>query len=218
VHVWRVPLDVPAGTLATLAALLGGDELVRAARFRLPRDRQRYLVAHGALRSILARYLRRGPARLRFGVGPHGKPHLRAGAGTAPLRFNLAHADDLALVAVAWRREVGVDVEREHAARVDLDVAHRMFDAADAAALGRLAPAPRARAFFALWTAREAWAKATGVGLAEGDGTVPAGWSVRALPVDPGYAAALVVAAGPATVRCWQWTADAAAGAVPRSA
>jgi hypothetical protein len=47
---------------------------------------------------------------------------------------------------------------------------------------------------------------------------VPAGWSVRALPVDPGYAAALVVAAGPATVRCWQWTADAAAGAVPRSA
>jgi 4'-phosphopantetheinyl transferase len=207
-HVWRARLDLPPATLAELAAVLRSDELMRAARFRFPRDRDRHIAARGLLRMILGRYVRRDPARLRLASAPHGKPYLVAGAGVAPLRFNVAHADDLALVAVAWRREVGVDVEREHPDRVDLEVARRMFAAEETQALEVLPPAQRRHAFFTLWTMREAYAKGTGLGLAADDAHAPAAsWSVRPLPIDAGYAAALAVERGAVSVRCWEWTA-----------
>jgi 4'-phosphopantetheinyl transferase len=141
---------------------------------------------------------------------PPGKPHLAGGAGARSLRFNLAHADDLALVAVARGREVGVDVEREHPERADLDVARRMFAPPEAQALAALPPRLRARAFFTLWTIREAYAKGTGLGLAGTEAApLPASWTVRQLPIDAGYAAALAVEHGAPTVRRWQWSADA---------
>jgi phosphopantetheinyl transferase len=52
------------------------------------------------------------PDRLTFTAGPHGKPSLTDRAGPVEsVRFNLAHSDDSALIAVARDREVGVDVE-----------------------------------------------------------------------------------------------------------
>jgi 4'-phosphopantetheinyl transferase len=207
VHVWRVALDLPAAAVAELARVLASDEHVWAARFRFARDRERFIVARGALRTILGGYLARDAARLRLGVGAQGKPHLRAGSGVSALRFNVAHSEDLALIAVTWRREVGVDVERERADRVDLDVARRMFADEDVHALEALPPTLQQRAFFALWTIREAYAKGTGLGLAAPEGATPSGsWSVRQLPIDGGYAAALAVERGDVSIRCWQWS------------
>lgn len=209
VHVWRARLDVPPATLAELAAACRSEELVRAARFRFRRDHDRYLAARGLLRMILGSYLRRDPARLRLASGPHGKPYLLTPTGTAGLRFNVAHADDLALVAVAWRREVGVDVEREDPHRMDLEVARRMFPAEDAQALETLPPPLRPRAFFALWTLREAYVKGTGLGLAETEAAAPpTSWTVRPLPIDAGYAAALAVERGAVTLRHFEWSAE----------
>jgi phosphopantetheinyl transferase len=110
---------------------------------------------------------------------------------------------------------VGVDVEREPPDRVDMEVARRMFPREDVRALKALPPPLRRRAFFALWMMREAYAKGTGLGLAEADAsTPPAAWSVRQLPIGPGYAAALAVERGAASIRCWEWaSAEAAPGA-----
>ncbi len=63
----------------------------------------------------------------------------------------------------------------------------------------------RGRAFFALWTAREAYAKAIGRGLEAMPDTPPTGWTVRHLEVGPGYAAAVAVERGAEAVRCWRW-------------
>jgi phosphopantetheinyl transferase len=86
---------------------------VRALRFRLDRHRDRWTAARGTLRAILAAYLRRAPVSLSLGADANGKPYLEHRDGPAPLRFNLAHADGMALIALGWRREVGVGVERE---------------------------------------------------------------------------------------------------------
>ena len=219
VHVWRVRLDVSPARLAELSTVLEPEERERAARFRFPRHRDRALAARAIVRMILAGYLRRDPACLRLAAGPHGKPRLAVAAGAAPLRFNLAHADDLALVAVAWRREVGVDVERQQPDRVDLDVARRMFAPEDADGLAALPPPLRLQPFFALWTRREAYAKGTGLGLAAERSAVPdADWTQQSLPIDPGYAAALAVEGGAARVRCWQWASAAVrSGAAARA-
>ena len=207
VHVWRVDLDVPAAGLAALSTTLSSGEKERAARFRLERHRDRWIAARGTLRAILAGYLQRAPATFELMADVQGKPFLRDGDRPAALRFNLAHADGVALVAVAWRREVGVDIERETPERADLAVARRMFAPDEALALEGMPPQLQCRAFFAVWTAREAYAKAIGRGLDAMSETPPAGFTVRQLNMGPAYAGAVAVERGAEAVRCWHWRA-----------
>ena len=82
---------------------------------RAPGARDRYVVAHGALREILAALTATTPAALTFdrrcrhcGDPAHGKPEL---ADAPELSFSLSHSASVALVAVAREARVGVDVE-----------------------------------------------------------------------------------------------------------
>src|SRR5256714_5722533 len=147
-----------------------------------------------AVREILAAYLEASPDAIRIVTGEHGKPELADGA----LRFNLSHSGDLALVAVARERDVGVDVERIDARRDALALAERALDAQGAAAVRAAADADRAAVFHREWARREALAKCAGTGL-----SIPPPDSPRRLidlDVGEDYAAALAVA-GAAPVR-----------------
>lgn len=153
VHLWWVDLGRPDA--GRLAPALGPEEVVAAHNFRRPRDRDRYIVAHGALRSILGRYLGRRPAGLEFRYGPSGKPALREGT----LHFNLAHAHDLAVCAIA-QVDVGVDIERAHG-QVEPEWLAAVCPSAGRA-LTALPRADRPAAFFRAWTRMEACVKAAG--------------------------------------------------------
>jgi 4'-phosphopantetheinyl transferase len=54
VDVWCAALDVDTERVQSLAALLSPDEYERASRFHFARDRRRFIVARGFLRSLLA--------------------------------------------------------------------------------------------------------------------------------------------------------------------
>jgi 4'-phosphopantetheinyl transferase len=224
VDVWRIDLAATPAGRAALAATLAGDERARAARFHFDRDRDRWVVARGALRAILARYAGTAPAALALAVGDHGKPRLAE--PVADLRFNLSHSGDLALCAVAVGREVGIDVEAVRADRAGDDIARRFFAPAEVAALAALSPALRVEAFFACWTRKEAYVKARGAGLALGldrfevslapgaaaallathdEPAERARWQLTALDPGPGYAGALAVEGRVAALRRWQW-------------
>ncbi len=140
---------------------LAVEERDRALRFRLERDRQRFVIARGALRLILGRYLSLPAMEIALAYGPNGKPSL---AGPGP-RFSVAHCEDLALVALAQATELGVDVERLNR---ELDVAPLIAhfgstqERAEFAALG---PQEQRSAFLHWWTRKEALLKAVGGGL-----------------------------------------------------
>ena len=163
VRVWSASLEADEAQLCACEALLSVDELERARRLRLPDLRRRYSIAHALLRRLLAAHLDTDAASLRFESGPHGKPALR---DWPQLSFNLSHAGDLAFYALAWRREVGVDLEP---CTLDIEVdavAGHVFSAEECDALAALAGEPRRAAFFRIWTRKEAYAKALGLGLA----------------------------------------------------
>jgi 4'-phosphopantetheinyl transferase len=168
VHVWLFPLAVDAATAAALGAFLSPDEHERAARFRHADDVRRYRVARGALRALLARYLDAAPGALRFAYGAHGKPGLAPDCRKADLEFNLSHSGDVALAAFVVGRRIGVDLE--HAERVvdALALAGRYGSAQEQAMLAALDPAARSRRFIELWTCKEAWLKAAGLGITAG--------------------------------------------------
>src|SRR5215211_7614675 len=75
VHVWRVRLDPPSVPGADWD-LLSPEERGRARRFFQEHHRRRFVVAHVALRRILAGYTARAPHELEFRCGPQGKPAL----------------------------------------------------------------------------------------------------------------------------------------------
>src|SRR5205807_5525186 len=101
VHIWRVGLLQPDPVIAACRALLPGDEIARAERFYFERDRCRFLVSHGMVRTVLGRYLALQPLGLRFGQGAKGKPDLAPEQNPLGLTFNLSHSGEFALMGVA---------------------------------------------------------------------------------------------------------------------
>lgn len=215
VHVWRIELDCAATSAAALRGTLSLEEEQRAARFRSVELCERWTVARGALRCILAAYARCEPGVLVFRAGPHGKPALTWPVEDIP--FNLSHTGGLALVAIAGIGRVGVDAEAVRSEIEVEDLSRRFFAPAEAAEILALSPDARLAAFFNCWTRKEAFVKALGDGLSVPldrfqvsvrrdqparllwvDGEESDHWSLLDVS-EPGVAAALVVE-GPAPV------------------
>lgn len=159
-EVWHVNLERHRQT-AGLMDLLDERERAQAARFRFPHLADAYVVAHAALRSILARWTAQRPQELAFEYNDFGKP--RIAAGDAPV-FSLSHTQGAALCAVAPSGEIGVDIERQRPLAHE-DLVARFFSPAEIRQFGALAPASREAGFFAGWTRKEAYIKAKGLGL-----------------------------------------------------
>lgn len=205
VHVWLIQLPGDGNLPDGLSRCLSTEESERAARFIFERDRARFIVAHTALREILAGYTGEEPAAIGLHTAEKGKPYL---ADHSELRFNLSHSGCWALLAVARNREVGVDIECIRPDRSTEDIAERFFAPAEVRELKATPPDRRVQAFFACWSRKEAYIKARGEGLripldsfevSLGETAVlrkaedRERWSMCALGVPPGYAAALMV-------------------------
>ncbi len=162
VAIWLFSLQAPAPARAMLAGLLSTDERERAARFIHDRHRNRYIVAHGAMRCILGETLGRAPGDLVFASNAWGKPELTE-AG-APF-INLSHTENLGALAIGWRCPIGVDVEQVRP--VEQDVARHSFSPAELAELSRLPQRDWLQGFYRCWTRKEAVIKALGLGLAQ---------------------------------------------------
>jgi 4'-phosphopantetheinyl transferase len=163
-HAWAVPLN-RAPPVDERHAILSPSERRRAGRFRGDEPRARFTIGRSALRILLGRYLGISPAEIGLTDDLQGKPRLADPNGLAPLRFNLAHSGELALVAVTAGCDVGIDVERHRVVSHWEEIAHRYFHAAEARALFTSTAAQRPAAFLRCWTAKEAVLKAIGVGL-----------------------------------------------------
>lgn len=175
-EVWTQPVD--SGPDDAGLDLLDAGERARWGRFVFPEDRRLYAAAHALLRRVLSRHAPRDPRDWRFVAGPWGRPELAPGQGAGELRFSLTHCRGLVACAVARGGPVGVDAEALDR-RLDVAaIADTVFTPAERAWLDAAPGGQRAEAFFALWTLKEAYVKARGLGL-----SLPlTAFSVRAEP------------------------------------
>jgi len=167
VDLWTVSLTSPSPDH------LSEDEIARANRFKFEPDRVRWTRARSALRVILSRYVSEDPFRLAFIYGEHGKPTLLP---FSDVQFNLSHAGDWAMIAVAHSIPVGVDIER---LRANVDMAPLLHR------LGEINLPDETQQLYQVWTQREAKSKAAGGALFDKpadnicavDVTAPAGYA-----------------------------------------
>jgi 4'-phosphopantetheinyl transferase len=205
VSVWTVDLDQPLAVVDALRGHLDEAETLAAAARRDDTLRNRYVVAHGALRSILGARLAIPPGEVeisrrcaRCGDLAHGKPELagKAANATDRLEFSLSHSESVALIGVTTGARVGVDVETERPrSRLDALAARVLGSEAHADWLD-LAPTAQLRAFLEQWTAKEAYLKAIGAGVTVALRDVPVepeGWMVTGFVSPPGTVARVAV-------------------------
>jgi 4'-phosphopantetheinyl transferase len=167
-HVWTaaVPETLAPETRALYESWLSAEEAERCRRYVRASDRRLFLVAHALLRHSLSRYAEVEPAAWRFDVAEHGRPELAPSFAELGVRFNLSHTPGLAAVVISDRIDAGVDVECRDR-RTDLaSVARTVFADSELRDLEQLEPAAYRARFFELWTLKEAYIKARGLGLA----------------------------------------------------
>ena len=218
-HIWRAGLNPDPAIEQRLAALLSADESARAARFYFERDRRHYTVGRGVLRILAGHYLGLEPAAVTFQYGSHGKPYVDSG-----LSFNLSHSHGLALYAFARQGELGIDVERLNPEFSAEEIAANFFTPGEVAAIRAEPENRRYERFFDFWTRKEAYIKAQAKGLSIPlnefevlDRDAIESWAVYALDPGPGFAAALVTAARPGRIRCFDWDSRFGLYADPKS-
>ena len=164
VDVWRVRLDEPA-TAGAEGGVLSSDEIARAGRFHFERDRIYFTQCRSALRALLAGYLAIPATEIRFEYLTNGKPRLRAEQNPRALQFNVSHSANMAVIAVGSEHRLGVDIEKIRADVDTASLAERFFSLRERAGLQALPDHLRVPGFFACWTRKEAFLKATGDGL-----------------------------------------------------
>ncbi|MFD3918482.1 4'-phosphopantetheinyl transferase family protein [Streptomyces sp. NPDC058595] len=204
--VWHIGLDGGGDALGPVATLLDTRERDRAARTRDRPSADRYVLTHGAVRTILGGYLRIAGCTVHWSVGRHGKP-----AFDGPLshwQWSLSRSAEHALLAVCLSAPVGVDIERVDDRTPAVALAARFLPPDEAACVAEQETPHAARvAYHRLLSRKEACVKASGGRLLDGlrlnvltPGTVHgtgvmAGkrWQLRDLSAPPGFVATLAV-------------------------
>jgi 4'-phosphopantetheinyl transferase len=145
-------------------SVLDEEEKYRANQFHFERDRTRFILARGSLRSLLARYTGSDPALIRFKQNRYGKPFLQH--PHSPVQFNITHSAGCIVHAIAYGTELGVDVEFVRNSAGLASVAS-YFAPGEQAWLRTANPQERDVRFFTLWVCKEAYIKALGRGLSK---------------------------------------------------
>ena len=214
VNIWLCYTDrLGEAAAAALPLLLDAVERQRNDRFRIEGPRRLHAAAYALARWALASRLGVNPSELRLGKASTGKPFLLEPVST--LTFNLSHSGGLAVCAIADGVRLGVDVEPVDRPELTPALLEGLLAPCEASRLTGLTVAPLQEALVALWTGKEAIAKAHGGGLSlplatfvvpEHDGGVdmaqvpdadPPLWRLHQVRPDPRHRVALALAMPP---------------------
>ena len=162
VHLYRFRLDVTSLKRDLLAA----DEITRAEKLIDPLKQNHFISARSQLRSILSAYLGIHPKELVFRYNDFGKPVLSE-SHHSKLCFNLSHSANHCVVAVTAGVDIGVDIEKVDNNLNFHALSEQFFSKDELSVLLRTPLARQRRAFYRLWTAKEARLKMVGTGFSQ---------------------------------------------------
>jgi len=168
VHLWYVHDQAIAidSLPANSYNILSVKERVQQQKFRLAKHRHQYFITRLVLRNVLSKYITSIKADAWvFTNNQYGKPRITNAIAAASLDFNISHTDNMIVIAIVCNTTVGVDVERINRQAEILQLAERVFTTDEIAKL-RITPlAAQRECFFKLWTLKESYIKARGMGM-----------------------------------------------------
>jgi len=222
IHVWGFSLDACPSLMKQYRSWLSEDECGRAVRLVRKKDQLRYVLAHGGLRAVLARYTGLDPSFVTFQIGVTGKPVLaNTNNGQCRVHFNLSHSHGRMLIAVTRNQDVGADLEQIRDTVEAVKLAERFYASSEHVRVAGATGLEQAKRFYRYWVAKEAVLKGQAVGLLSlrqceilgpndaarakvrllETATMQAGWSVYWLECGPQWAGAVSAHGSDWTIR-----------------
>jgi len=165
VDLWLARVPVAGEIPSAFGRWLSIDERGRIDALLRPTSRRQRLVAYAARRAVLSFYPPCDPSACRFVDGGDARSELLAAPGTSPLCVSLSHTKGLVAVAVTQTPDVGADVEWIDPRRRVAALAKHCFAREEITALCAAAPEARPALFATIWTLKESYLKARGVGI-----------------------------------------------------
>lgn len=166
IHIWRIDINNPTVDVDHLFSdILSDDEKRRADRLRSEKDKRRFVVSRGLLRENLGSYLGAEPSDINFDYNKYGKPNIKPKYNSGNIKFNVSHSANLAIYAISKNREIGVDLEYIREVRTADKIIKRFFTKQETDFYHSQPEGKRNLAFFTLWTRKEAYSKARGMGI-----------------------------------------------------
>ena len=155
-------------------SLMSEDKQQRVDRFRFVDDRKRTVAGEMLARKAIAEWCSVAPESITFGIKEHGKPY----AKDLAVEFNISHSGNMVVCAVD-DKPIGIDIEQIRP--IDLIVAKRICTDKELLYIFGHTPTENdftyttdtkiLTRFFELWTAKEAYVKCFGLGIANAKNT-----------------------------------------------
>jgi len=164
IDIWICQFDTQQQKLDKFYLTLSADEKQRAERYKFTEHKNHFIIFHGFMREVLARYLKIKPSDIEYTNGEKGKPYLSSQLNSS-IQFNLSHTKDIALLAISRDGDVGVDIEHLDRKTDWRGIVKRFFTEQEQIKLFALPKKYQRLAFFELWTRKEAYMKVLGTGL-----------------------------------------------------
>jgi len=166
VQAWCSDLDNPRVLPYCDESVLAADELQRAGLFRLERQRQLFVRRRALRRFLLGQFLEVSPQSLCLVETSLGKPQLSS-SSPARCEFSTSHSETIFAMAITPEDEIGVDVEMVRLNWNLEPVAAMYLDRRQVAQLETFPASDRQKQMLRFWSLREAFAKASGHGIAQ---------------------------------------------------
>lgn len=155
-----VPEEMTVEDVASRLDFLDAEERAVYDRYRVDFKKIEFLLGRALLKGLLGERLGLRPQEVAFRKNDYGKLFLAR--DEQPFHFNLTHSGRM-IACVISPLQVGVDVEQGD---VDhLSVMNSVFTPQEQEHVNQAPLATRLQAFFRIWTRKEAYVKAVGMGL-----------------------------------------------------
>ncbi|WP_375333157.1 MULTISPECIES: 4'-phosphopantetheinyl transferase family protein [unclassified Candidatus Tisiphia] len=163
VHIWSTCLLENPQDLDLQYSYLSTDEKERAEKFYFARDKIKFIQRRCLLRFIIAGYTGISVNDIQFKYNEYGKPKLKN--NIIGLSFNVSHSHDFIVLAFTRYNEVGIDIELTKEDNVNWLITSDIFTNNEINLFHDLASFNTREIFYKLWSGKEAYLKALGVGL-----------------------------------------------------
>lgn len=167
IDLWSIaPSQLTENTIILLSNLLSNEESLKLQQYKNKSAQHTSLVTRSLSRLILSQYTNTEPDSLSFMRNAHGKPSLVDNINN--LSFNLSHNNDLLIMAICVNDNIGCDIENP-IRKISIEpISRRYFSQQEHQQLCELIGEAKKQRFFEIWTLKEAFVKATGIGIGLG--------------------------------------------------
>ncbi|WP_052675802.1 4'-phosphopantetheinyl transferase family protein [Paenibacillus sp. IHBB 10380] len=160
VEIYAMSIEGIDDTLYSQLIMYVGDERrKKSERYKFYNDRLRSVVSECLVRAVIGQRIDPTTVPIIFNVGPYGKPFVE----DAPaFHFNISHSGTWVVCAVD-NQPVGIDIEEIKP--INTELARLVFSDEEKATLEALTGTEQLHYFYHIWTLKESYVKAIGLGL-----------------------------------------------------